>query len=313
MFADEPLVSVPLAGGGPTRLERATRLARLIAARLDLPEPHLERVSMNAVFRSGPAAIRVCAPTTDPVVSLRLAPLLIERGITVARPFDDRSFHEPELDPELRATVWEYVEHDPSVEPDWGAVGRMIRELHGIDPTIVADIHPLPLAGRFAWWNVAESLDRLGDALAPDVVSSLRAAHDRLSWVEPFLRDPDDGFVVVHGDLHPGNVVVDRRDGRSVVLDWDLVSLSNRAWDHAPLMRWSDRWGGRAGCYEAFAGGYGEHLDDRDLAHAISELRLLVATIMRARAAVTDPRARDEAERRIGYWSGSDTRMWTAV
>jgi aminoglycoside phosphotransferase (APT) family kinase protein len=313
MTATEPLVASPVLAGDPTRIERVDQLARRVAAHLDLPEPRLERTSMNAVYRAGPCAIRICRPTTDPVVALNVSRALTDLGLAVPVPYDLRSFVEPDIDPELWATTWEHIDHDPSAQPDWAMVGRMARELHGVDPSRMSAIHPLPVAGGFSWWDVVATLDDLAASLAPARLSVLRSAHERLQWVLPHLRESLDDAVVVHGDLHPGNVVVERRSGRTVVLDWDLLALSRPEWDHAPLLRWEERWGGRPGTYSEFALGYGGDLTDDVLARGIAELRLLVATVMRVRASITDPTAVNEAEKRVGYWAGSDARPWIAA
>lgn len=309
----EPLVASPVLAGDPSRILRAERLARRVAEQLDLPEPRLERVSMNAVYRAGPCAIRICRPTTDPVAALNASRVLTDLGLRVPVPYDVRSFVDPDIDPELWATTWEHIDHDPTADPDWTEVGRMTRALHRVDPSRLSGVHPLPVAGRFAWWDVTATLDDLSSSIAPEWRAILNSAHERLRWVLPHLAEGLDDAVVVHGDLHPGNVVVDRRTGRTVVLDWDLLSLSRPAWDHAPLLRWEERWGGRAGTYSAFADGYGtDHTDDA-LTRGIADLRLLVATVMRVRASVTDESARSEAEKRVAYWAGTDTRTWIAA
>ena len=59
--------------------------------------------------------------------------------------------------------------------------------------------------------------------------------------------------------------------------------------------------------------GYGQSLRDDPLAEAIAELRLVAATLMRVRAAQTDPSAAEEAELRLRYWRGeSDAPPWHA-
>lgn len=313
MNHDAPLVATPVLAGDHSRLTRADELARRVARTLDLPVPRRERVSMNAVYVAGPCAIRVCRPTSDPVVAIRAARHLTERGLHVALPFHEESFVDPEVDPELGATAWHHIDIDSSREPDWSDVGRMIRELHSLTPSEMSAIHPLPLAGRFPWWEVGGTIDELATLRPLEEVRILRAALERLTWVTPHIRDAHDDHVVVHGDLHPGNVVVDARTGRSVILDWDLLARCPRGWDHAPLLRWTQRWGGRTGIYEDFASGYGTDLSQDPISRGIAELRLLVATVMRVRAATTDDSARDEADKRVGYWAGIDSRTWTAV
>ncbi|NDH46509.1 MAG: hypothetical protein EBX99_01410 [Acidimicrobiia bacterium] len=98
---------------------------------------------------------------------------------------------------------------------------------------------------------------------------------------------------------------------------WDLLSSSSVVWDHAPLMRWTSRWSERSSKvsdpYLEFSEGYGTSLIDDPLAEALAELRLLVATLMRAKSAMNDPTGRAEAAKRLGYWTGEDDRPWNAV
>ena len=69
-----------------------------------------------------------------------------------------------------------------------------------------------------------------------------------------------------------------------VLLDWDLLCRGPAAWDHGPLMSWTERWGGEPGIYERFAEGYGASLRGDPLGEAVEELRLVAATLMRVRA-----------------------------
>jgi hypothetical protein len=78
-------------------------------------------------------------------------------------------------------------------------------------------------------------------------------------------------------------------------------------------MRWAARWGGRPGEYADYAAGYGRSYDDAPTAEAFAELRLVAATLMRVAAALVDPAAAEEAERRLRYWRGDATApAWTA-
>ena len=137
--------------------------------------------------------------------------------------------------------------------------------------------------------------------------SAIQAAIDR----DVPLLDAQRGGrpVVCHGDVHPGNVL--QSDAGPVLLDWDLLCHGPAAWDHAPLMTWTQRWGGAPGIYESFADGYGRSQRGDDVAEAIAELRLVAATLMRLRAGRTDPVAMDEAQLRLRYWRGdADAPQW---
>ena len=133
--------------------------------------------------------------------------------------------------------------------------------------------------------------------------AGIDAALDRWAgWVRWDEEADAADLVVCHGDVHPGNVVM-TTDG-PVLIDWDLMSRAPAGWDHAPLMTWTERWGGAPGVYEAFADGYGRSLRGDPVAEGYAELRLLAATLMRLRAGRSDPAARIEADRRLAYWRG---------
>jgi aminoglycoside phosphotransferase (APT) family kinase protein len=312
MRSDLPLVATPILTSGE-RLRSADLVAHRVASELGLDEPRRERASMNAVYRSGPCAIRVALATTDPVVATSLARRLTGVGIEVPSPFVERSFRYDDVDGDLWATVWDFVETDPATTRDWLDVGRMVRVLHSSDANDLASSHPLPRSDRFPWWRTTAILDDLTPIVDSTIVDPLRRANDDLQWVLDRLRERSTEQVVVHGDLHPGNVRVNRRTGRALVFDWDLLSTSHPGWDHAALLHWHTRWGGEAGVYAAFAEGYGRDLTNDALTRGIADLRLLVATLMRVGAAITDESARSEANKRVGFWVGRDERPWNAV
>ena len=136
---------------------------------------------------------------------------------------------------------------------------------------------------------------------------ALRASVER--WYPLILATRDEPGVVCHGDVHPGNVLP-TADG-PVLLDWDLLCRGPAAWDHGPLMTWTERWGGEPGIYERFAEGYGTSLRADPLGEAVAELRLVAATLMRVRAGAADPLAAAEAQRRLRWWRGDpDAPTW---
>lgn len=191
---------------------------------------------------------------------------------------------------------------------DWQATGQMVRRLHSLP---AAEEPDLPCCGDFAHWRIEELQAEAAPLLDPAALTGMRACMERAGdWRAAMRAAPQ---VVLHGDLHPGNVV-QSVDG-PVLLDWDLRCTGPAAWDHGPLLRWGDRWtqawGGGPGSYERFADGYGTSLHDEPLAVVLAELRLLVATLMRVRAATVDPAASAEAHRRLAYWRGElDAPLW---
>lgn len=299
---DRPFVDTPVHD-----VAAATDLARRAAARWGISAP-IEplRIGMNAVFVAGDTVVRVGRPTAPASAAFDLAERLGEVGVRVPRPVGA----EPVADGELTATRWR--RELPDGRPiDWVEVGRMVARLHAAGGDVVPPDHPCPSPTTFPWWDFDSLLDEAGpDEIDAAARRGLAAAVERHRWWRRAAVDPADG-VICHGDVHPDNVV-QTADG-PVLADWDLLCVAPAGWDHAPMMTWAERWGGPAGEYEAFASGYGRSCRDDPFASAVAELRLVAATLMRVRAARSDPAARAEADRRLAHWRGDpDAPTWRA-
>ena len=292
-----PFVAAPVAD-----IAAATDLAHRAAAAWDLPEPTLLRLGMNALFAAGDdVVVRVGRPTGAAVSAPRLAVFLADAGLRVPSYLD--------LDPmeDDGLVAWAVRREPVAGEVDWAEVGEMVARLHRIDPARVRGLHPLPAASAFPWWQFDRLLTDVDDLLDPaarrGIVSALEQHGD---WAHRGAA-----LVLCHGDVHPGNVVATAEG--AVLLDWDLLCTGPAAWDHAPLMTWTQRWGGAPGLYEAFAAGYGRSMRGDGVAEAIATLRLVAATLMRLRAGRHDEAARGEAERRLRWWRGdTDAPPWHA-
>ncbi len=292
----------PLVVEAPGDEATLTRSAHVAAQHWGLAEPELIRVGANGVFVSGDVIVRVSKATAPMSAALQFARCLQAEGIRAAIPARDDWI---ELDNGLNVTAWERIEHDPDRAVDWEFVGGIVARVHALDPTTVD--HPLPFCATFPWWDFDQMFDEAStiDELARD---GLRSAYETHRWWIDAARGGP--LVLCHGDVHPGNVLVDATG--PVLIDWDLLCVGPRAWDHAPLMTWTARWGGDAGVYEAFRSGYGRRVDD-ELGSAIAEMRLIAATLMRLKRARFDPAHADEAFRRLAYWRGDpDPPMWQA-
>jgi Ser/Thr protein kinase RdoA (MazF antagonist) len=294
-----PLVAEP-AGDPEVVRVAAARAARAWA----LPEPVLVRLAMNGVFTAGDdLVLRVGRPSGDPLATIRVADAVRAAGV---RAPDARRRDAFDAGGGLWVTAWERI-HPTDDAVDWERIGAMVAAFH--DRESVADVPALPWCGDFPWWRF--------DSFAPEVLAELdQPALDGLVAALERGRDwqaaaRQQELVVCHGDVHPGNVLMDA--GGPVLLDWDLVCIGPRGWDHAPLMSLADRWGGDPAVYEAYAAGYGRSMVGDAVADALAELRLVAATLMRVRAGRTDPSAATEAAQRLRFWRGDpDAPPWRA-
>lgn len=295
---------LPFVAAPPGSIESVTRSAEDAAAHWQYPAPRLLRMGMNGIFTVGEGALlRVATPTAPPQQAIWLAHLL--RGLGLRIPVYLRD--EPFVTNEHAVFATERVVERGAT--DWRAVGEMISRLHLVDREVVASGFPVPFCGDFPWWHFATLLDDVWSELDDRARQSIEAAIERDLPLLDAERARES--VVCHGDVHPGNVI--QSDDGPVLLDWDLVCHGPAAWDHAPLMTWTDRWGGQPSIYEAFADGYGRSLRGDPLAEAIAELRLVAATLMRVRAGRTNAAAATEAVLRLRYWRGErDAPQWNA-
>lgn len=285
-------------------LDAASRAACRAARHWGLDQPRLLRQGMNAIFRIDDTVLRVATPNAPARVSIELASVLADRGIPVPHPVRDVVVE----DDGYAVTAWEHIV-DTGQPIDWGAVGEIVRSVHELPSDSLPDGLPRPSPTDFPWWDHDEMFNAIGSAIDAPAREGLRATIDAHRGWDDFVGSP--GLVVCHGDVHPGNVMM--TGSGPILLDWDLLCVAPRGWDHAPMMTWTERWGGSRGVYEAFAEGYGWSGRGDRYAEAFAELRLVSATLMRWKVAAVDSAARPEAERRLTYWRGvPDAPAWHA-
>lgn len=297
MTAERPFVDRPVVDR-----EAAASTAATAADRFGLPAPRLLRHGMNSIYVCGDAVVRVGTSTAPAVASHELARWLLEAGIPTAQPLPGCA-----IDLQgFSVTGWKRIDAT-AVPIDWVSVGAVVRRVHLLDPADVPCRYPVADPTMFPWWQLEELLDDVSgdiDVVARDAIRAVVERHD--GW-QSAVRD---GRVLCHGDVHPGNVVMS--DAGPVLLDWDLLSFANPAWDHAMMTTYASRWGGEATAYARFAEGYGHSLADDPLTIAVGELRNVAATLMRVRAGRTDPGAAAEAARRLRSWRGETDEAWLA-
>jgi Ser/Thr protein kinase RdoA (MazF antagonist) len=289
-----------------THPAQALRLAGLAARRHGIEDPvRRVRASVNHVFRAGDVVVRVAAASADVTSQVALARWLIAEGFRVPAPLADALVVEGAW-----VSLWEYVDADRSRPIDYEQLGALVARLHRIAPARLQDVVALAFCGDPAWLEVEQNLAlaEAADIVGADGLAVLRReCIARRGWQDRARQEP---LVVCHGDLHPQNVLM--RGDEVVIIDWDAICVGPRAWDHAPLMTWADRWGGAPGSYPDFARGYGADLRESSLARELAALRLLAPTINMIVNAGRDPSYAAEARARMRYWLGDPAApMWT--
>lgn len=298
--ADRPYVDRPV----PNR-EIAAEAAARWASHWSLPAPRLLRHGMNSLYACGDVVLRVGAATAPAQASHELVRWLLGAGVPTISPVDGLVADDD--DARVAVTGWEHVRESHQAV-DWEFVGAAVRLLHSLPAEDVPAGYPTPNPSVFPWWRFDDMLADVREEIDGRAFESLSATVDRSAgWREDIARSA----VLCHGDVHPGNVLVSDRG--TLLLDWDLMSVANPAWDHAMLTTYATRWGGNADVYERFAAGYGISLADDTLTTTLAELRNVAATLMRVQAGRTDDDAKAEADRRLRYWRGEpNAPVWRA-
>ena len=284
-------------------LDRAGEAAAAVARTWDLPEPTLLRRGMNGIYACGDVVVRVGRATAPAGSSHRLAEVMVEHAIPVARPVRGAAV---DIDG-YAVTAWERIDTlDGPV--DWRSIGAAVARLHRLDPAALPTDYPAPSPTAFPWWDfdamLAGVVGHVDDAALAGLRDTIEAGR---WWAEAIEADA----VICHGDVHPGNVLMSASG--PVLIDFDLLCRASPAWDHAMLTTYADRWGGAPNVYVAFADGYGRSLASDELTATVASLRNVAATLMRVRAGITDPEAHTEAERRLRFWRGDpDAPQWRA-
>ncbi|KRV50329.1 aminoglycoside phosphotransferase [Wenjunlia vitaminophila] len=135
-----------------------------------------------------------------------------------------------------RVTLWPYGEPVGSGDPEaapWAEAGRLLARLHSV-PLDSLPGTPPPMRGPA---KVARALQRLG-AVAQDTSSAVvrRAAAGLPGWARG-QGTPPDRDVLVHGDLHLGQLVR-VPPGQWRLIDVDDLGVGDPAWDLARPAAW---------------------------------------------------------------------------
>ncbi|NBU95288.1 MAG: aminoglycoside phosphotransferase family protein [Actinobacteria bacterium] len=306
--ASGPVVGAPYIGAPFGDRESAEDWVADVARQWSLPAPVLVRMSMNAVYRCGDVVLRVGRPVPGAPASRELCDVLRNADIPIAEIIDELDAPDGR-----RVTAMAYI--TAGAEVDWVHTGRIVARLHdrvGVDE--LPDGWPVADPRRLPWWELEQLVGELDTAcldIADDVNERVRA---RLTHVVDGYRwwrdEVDHDAVICHGDLQPANVLMGSHG--PVLIDWDLLAMAPRGWDHGPMLAQTRRWGVPSSVYDQYTRGYGTDLSADRFALAVAELRDVAATVLAVRAAASNPVAVIEARHRYLSWIGESSGPWTA-
>lgn len=197
-------------------------------------------------------------------------------------------------------TVWERVTATGQEALPW-QLARLLREVHAL---------PAP-AGVEQWDPLRDVRSRVADA-EELAANDRRFLLRRCAEIEAALGELEFPLArgLVHGDAHPGNVIVG--PAGPVLCDFDSSCVGPPEWDLAPLAVGRERFGDAPERYRQLADAYGFDVTQWDgypVLRAARELKLTtsVLPILRSRPEVRDELVRRLADLRAGrhgtHWS----------
>ena len=113
----------------------------------------------------------------------------------------------------------------------WGVMTVTLVRLHAVPVDALerelerAGVHPARL-------GVEASLDKMEASIDQHELDELRPC---LAWLREHCSGGDGAFVICHGDLNPGNLMLSPR-GRVRLIDWDRGRIAGREYDLAWMM-----------------------------------------------------------------------------
>lgn len=224
--------------------------ARPLAARPVLPfTSEVIRDGAALLVRRGPVLVRV-RPNNDHArdVARRevsIATMLESFGVSVTPLVEPAD--QPWIVSGNVVTAWSWIDRSGPTDPyDLGLLARTLRERTSIAAALLPTFEPF---GAIA--AAVAGMDRTD----PEV-EFVRQRADELSEVWPgVVVDDPLGRSIVHGDLHPGNVV--EGPGGPMLTDLELTGAGGAAFDAAPSVVAVSRYGGDPAKLSDFLKGFG--------------------------------------------------------
>jgi len=293
----------------PSRASPAEALAAACAAAgLDSSGAEILHDRANTVFKLAgqPLVARLRYTRGSPAwmdkltASVRVTAWLHDLGFPAVQP---AGIPQPVPARGYLVTFWHYLSAAGGPEEDVRSLGRLLRDLHHLDPAPPADLPAasplgsLPEDTRRSDWLPGPQRSWLLDRYA-----ELQHRYDTTKWTL--------GCGLIHGDAYAENLIHTPRG--PVLADWDSVSYGPREQDIVPTSI-RRRFGRPPGEWDQFCNAYGINPDDLPGLAVLGEMRDLRTLVPYIRS-TGKPAAQAEATRRIhDLMTGTQTRPWHAL
>lgn len=253
------------------------------------------------LLRRGDVLVRVRLEVDAAVAEreVHLATALAESGVPVTELLEPagQPFHEGGA----VTTAWRWAEGTGAVDAaELGGLARTLRERTADISLTVPVFDPIEA--------VLGVVTHLPDDDPEAAFVRSRAESLAGSWADAAMDDPI-GRAVVHGDLHPGNVVA--APGGALLTDLELAGAGPSSYDAAPAVVAVDRYGAGAAELDAFLEAFGadpRHWSGFATFVAVYELWV---TAWAVGVRHQDPTWAEEASRRVATLRDGAGDRWT--
>ena len=273
------------------RLTRARRTATDVVGRLGVTGVSLDvmRVGTSLLFASSADGVLVRVEDRGDTTSARrqvaVGRYLAECGVPAVVPLDD--IDQPVVTDAGAVTLWR-LEHLVPGEVDPATLGTLARHLHGATTNAGADLPTLDPLGA-----VRRQLATAGVSILDDVVADLATRWSGFATATP--------TALVHGDLHPGNVLMTRRG--PVLADLELAGVGPVAYDLVPAVVAVQRYGEPARSLAEYGRAYGQPVAPAARHGVLRDTYEMWLTAWALANRHLDARHDLEARRRLARWT----------
>jgi|694.fasta_scaffold11004_5 hypothetical protein len=275
------------------RLDLARRTATDVVGRLGITGVALDvvRVGTSILFASTTDGMLVRVEDRGDTASARrqvtVGRYLAECGVPAVVPLDD--IDQPVVTDTGAVTLWRLEQLVPG-EVDPATLGALARHLHGAttDAGAGAGLPTLDPLGA-----VRRQLATAGVSTLDDVVADLATRWSGFATVMP--------TALVHGDLHPGNVLMTRRG--PVLADLELAGVGPVAYDLVPAVVAVQRYGEPARSLAEYARAYGQPIAPAARHGVLRDTYEMWLTAWALANRHLDARHDLEARRRLARWT----------
>lgn len=255
-------------------------------------------------------AIRVSGPGVDPRPGLTIATRAATLGL---RALPAHPNHPPIHTHDRWVTAATWHPQPQASTPNWAWLGTTLRHIHHHGPDLTNSLILPDYTDNVLTWFTSRTTDRLntlnttGHLPQTDIDLLTETAH---TAVQNATRQPPGERTLLHGDLHPGNILHTTQG--AVLIDWDGAAHGPWWFDHLPTAV-QTRAFGHHDAHDTFTRAYRRDPRTTPAFNHYVTIKMLSSTIWLATVLPNRPELTTEYQARMNTWRTGHTTPWTVV